>query len=456
MIDQVIERLETERQDALDRLKQLLSIQSVSTDPSFRGECEKAARWVGQQLEACGLSVEIRPTDGHPIVIGRSAEVPGAPTVLYYGHYDVQPPDPVEQWDSPPFEPTIRDRRIYARGASDDKGQMMCFIEALRAWKETAGGLPVNVRVVVEGEEECGSVAIGKLIESEPELLRSDIAVVSDTAMWDYHQPAIAYALRGLVYFDVKLHGPERDLHSGVYGGAVPNPATELARVLAQLFDADRRITLPGFYDRVEPVSDEERAQWEVLNFDDAGFAGSIGVEALTGEAGYTTLERRWARPSCDVNGLYGGYMGYGAKTVIPSSAGAKVSFRIVADQEPDEVATAFRQWLEDRTPPGCRWEVKQFAGARPVIVPTDSPYLRAATEAVESGCGRAPSLIRDGATIPVVSTFKTDLGVDTLLVGFGLNDDNLHSPNEKFELECFDMGRRTHAALIHRLANVG
>jgi acetylornithine deacetylase/succinyl-diaminopimelate desuccinylase-like protein len=331
----------------------------------------------------------------------------------------------------------------------------MCFIEALRAWHKVAGKLPVNVTVLIEGDEECGSTSLEKFVDEHQHLLKADVAVVSDTAMWEKGQPAITYGLRGLLYFDVKLFGPSRDLHSGVYGGTVANPATELVLVLGQLFDRDHRVTIPSFYDDVLPTTPEERAKWHALKFDELKFASSIGMSAVHGEAGRSTLERRWARPTCDVNGLYGGYMGKGAKTVIPSFAGAKVSFRLAPNQDPRKIDAAFRKFITDRTPPGCRWEIEDFGVARPVVVSTDSPYLAAAQKAVEKGCGKPAVLMRDGATIPVVSDFKTKLGIDTLLIGFGLNDDNLHSPNEKFELENFQMGCLTHAALLAELATL-
>lgn len=456
MNEAILNKVDENQASGLERLISFLKIESVSTDPAFKEHCNTASVWIADELKACGLTVEIHDTPGHPIVYGhvKSARE-GAPTMLFYGHYDVQPPDPVEKWTSPPFEPTIRDGKLYARGASDDKGQVMCFVEALRAWHEVEGEFPVNIKVLIEGEEECGSDHIDRFIEEKEADLKADIAVVSDTSMWERGQPAITYALRGLLYFDVKLFGPNRDLHSGVYGGTVANPCNELFKILGRLFDENHHVTVPGFYDDVVPLEDEERTQWEKLGFDEKKYGESIGLDALYGESGYSTLERRWARPAGDINGLYGGYMGEGAKTVIPSFAGAKVSFRLAANQDPAKIENAFRMWLEDQTPPGCHWELSSFGTANPVIVPTDSPYLEAAKQAVNDGCGKAPVLIREGATIPVVSTFKTALGLDTLLIGFGLNDDNLHSPNEKFELDCYRMGCRTHAALIGTLGTL-
>ena len=456
MFERVLEHLAQDRQAALDRLCDLLKIESVSTDPAFSGACQQAADWVGQELMHCGLDTAVHPTDGHPIVVGRyDGAGPEAPRVLFYGHYDVQPPDPLDLWKTPPFEPTVQDGRLHARGASDDKGQIMTFIEALRAWHQAIGKLPLNVTVVIEGEEECGSVNMDAFLESHADSLRADLAVVSDTAWWDHQTPAITYALRGLLYFDLKLHGPKRDLHSGVYGGTLANPANEMVKVLGRLFDQNHRVTVEGFYDDVEELDGEEQVLWEQLGFSDEKWARSIGVDALHGEAGFTTLQRRWARPSCDVNGLYGGYMGEGAKTVIPSFVGAKVSFRLAARQDPAKIEAAFRRWVQQNKPPGCRWEITSYGQATPVIVPTDSQYIQAAKEAVRIGCEAEPVLVRDGATIPVVASLKNKLGMDTLLIGFGLNDDNLHSPNEKFDLANFEAGCRTHAALLGKLGGL-
>lgn len=455
MLKQVLAMIEADHDAAVARLSDLLRIPSVSTDPAFAPQCDRAADWVVQQMRSCGLTAAVHPTTGHPVALGRyDGAGPAAPRVLFYGHYDVQPPDPMNLWTTPPFEPTVRDGKLFARGSSDDKGQVMCFLEALRAWKSVADGPPVNVTVLIEGEEECGSNSLGEFLTAHKADLKADVAVVSDTAMWARGRPAIVYGLRGLIYFDVQLHGPTRDLHSGVYGGAVPNPATELVLVLGQLFDARHRVTIPGFYDDVQQLGDTERQAWEKLNFDEKNFAESIGLTMLHGEAGFTTLERRWARPSCDINGLYGGYMGKGAKTVIPAFAGAKVSMRLAPDQDPAKIEKQFRAWLESKTPTGCRWHIEYFGGARPVGAPTNTPQVAAARRAMETGCGVAPVLIREGATIPVVADLKSKLGLDTLLIGFGLNDDNLHSPNEKFELTNFLMGCRTHAALLAELAS--
>ncbi len=457
MSDAALKYLDAHRDDAVARLRELLAIPSVSTDPNYTEHVRRAAGWVQQQLRACGLDAELIPTNGHPVVYGQTPDgvvPPDAPTVLFYGHYDVQPPDPLDKWESPPFEPTLRDGAIVARGASDDKGQVCCFLEALRAWHETAGAPPCRVKVVIEGEEECGSTSLPAMLERERDRLTADVVLVSDTSMWDADTPAITYALRGLVYFDVKLHGPSRDLHSGVYGGTLANPATLLARVLGRLFDDDNRITIPGFYDDVAPLTDQERERWGQLAFREEAFLGRVGATPF-GEAGFETLERRWARPACDINGLYGGYMGEGAKTVIPTFAGAKVSFRIPANMDPAKVARQFEHWLRRHDVGGCRWELTNHGMASPVATPLDSPYMAAARRAVEAAAGTPPVLVREGATIPVVAEFKATLGIDTILIGFGLESDGIHSPNERFALDRFALGARTHARLLADLAAI-
>ncbi len=445
---------------AVDRLCALLAIPSVSTDPAYADQMRAAAAWVADHLRGSGFEPRVMDTAGHPCVTARTTDAmvadPAAPRVLFYGHYDVQPPDPLDLWTTPPFEPTVRDGRLYARGASDDKGQVMCFLEALRTYRDAGEKLPCHVTVLIEGEEECGSVNLPPFIEQHKDELAADVVVVSDTSMWDADPqrpvPAITYAMRGLVYFDVKLHGPSRDLHSGVYGGSLANPATQLVRVLGKLLDDDHRVTLPGFYDDVAPLDEAEREQWRQLGFDEAGFLGDVGA-APFGEKGYSTLERRWSRPSCDVNGLYGGYMGEGAKTVIPTFAGAKVSFRIPADMDPKKVAAQFIDWVHAQDVGGCRWEITDHAGAWPAAAATDSPWMAAARRAVEQTSGRPPALVREGATIPIIADFKKTLGLDTLLLGFGLNSDNIHSPDEHFALDRFQLGVQTHAELLRQIA---
>ncbi len=460
MISPVLQHLETDRPAAVARLVEFLRIPSVSTQPAHKADIARAAQWVADALCEAGLVAEVEPTQGHPVVVGKSRDEDvmdaGAPRVLFYGHYDVQPPEPLELWDSPPFEPTIKDDMIVARGASDDKGQVACFLEALRAWRQVHGKLPCHVTVLIEGEEEMGGVNLPPFLRDNKDRLASDIVLVSDTAMWDRHTPAITYGLRGLIYFDIQLHNANRDLHSGIYGGTLANPAVMLTQVLGKLFDQHNRVTIPGFYDNVLAVDAEERQRWAALNFDEQrDLLQPVGVTRPHGEEDFDTLERKWARPSCDINGLYGGYGGPGAKTVLPSFAGAKVSFRTAPYQKGHVIAAAFEAWLRSHDVGGCTWKITPLGVADPVILPHDSPWMTAAIKAYEQSAGRKPVLMREGATIPVIADFKNILHTNSLLVGFGLNDDRLHAPNEKFELSCFYLGCRTHAALLAELARV-
>jgi acetylornithine deacetylase/succinyl-diaminopimelate desuccinylase-like protein len=373
--------------------------------------------------------------------------------VLYYGHYDVQPPTPLELWESPPFEPVIVDAehgpRIVARGAADDKGQLMTFVEAFRAWMAVHGSLPINVTVLLEGEEESGSPSLDPFLEANRDDLAADVCVITDTGMWNIDTPAITYMLRGLVYVDVTLHGPGHDLHSGMYGGGVVNPNNALARVLGALHDDDGVIQIPGFYDDVRELSDAEAAQWEGLGFDEAGFLASAGLEVSHGEAGRSLLQRLWSRPTCDVNGMWGGYTGAGAKTVIPAHASAKVSCRLVADQDPRKVYDGLVRFFEERTPTGCRWEIHPHGVSAAIRVPTESTYLESALAGLRRVFPQEPVLIGCGGSIPVAGSMQTILGFDSLLVGFSLDDDRVHSPNEKFEVRCFENGTRAHAAIL-------
>lgn len=455
----LLAHLESDQPHAVQRLKTFLSIASVSTDPAYQQSVHAAGQFVADQLAAAGFSPKLLPTKGHPVVYASTSDEqvvdPSAPRVLFYGHYDVQPPDPVDQWTTPPFEPTVRDGAIYARGACDDKGQVACFLEALRAYKTLGLKLPCHVTVMIEGEEECGSEHLPPFLDEHADDLAADIAVISDTTMWAPGVPAICYALRGLLYFDVQLHGPARDLHSGVYGGTIANPATVLMQILGRLFDQHHRVTMPGYYDDVIEVAQNEQQRWQALDFDQRAFLDSIGAAEPFGEAGYSTLARRWARPACDVNGLYGGYMGQGAKTIIPSFAGAKVSFRLAANQKPEKIAKAFRQWLQSQPVHGLKWKITEHGRAHPVAVATDSPWIAAASSAIERVAGRQPVLVREGATIPVVGQLKQKLGLDSLLIGFGLDSDAIHSPDEHFALDRFALGCKTHAALLAKLAEV-
>ncbi|MCA9178214.1 MAG: dipeptidase, partial [Planctomycetales bacterium] len=415
----------------------------------------RAAQWVAKQLSDLGLDTELVETPGHPIVYAETPPVENAPVALVYGHYDVQPPDPLDEWVSPPFEPTCRNGNVYARGATDDKGQMLTHIMSLQAWMATEGRLPLQIKFLIEGEEEVGSANIEAFLEERRQQLACDIVVISDTSQFGPGQPAITYGLKGIAYYELLLQGPSQDLHSGTFGGAVTNPANTLARILGELVDSSGRITLPGFYDNVLELSEHERESFASLPFRDQDFMAAIGVEGVTGEAGYSTLERRWARPTCDVNGLWSGYQGEGAKTVLPARAGAKFSFRLVPNQDPKQVSQSLASWLEQRMPPGIRYKLIDHHGAPGVVVPLDSPFMAAASRAIERGFGAAPVYIREGGSIPIVNTFKAMLGADTLLLGWGLNDDNMHSPNEKFSLADYQRGIHASACLWDELSRI-
>jgi acetylornithine deacetylase/succinyl-diaminopimelate desuccinylase-like protein len=438
-----------------DDLCQLLRIPSVSADSAFAPDVRRAAQWVAGQFRNLNLKTEICETPGHPIVYAESPPVPGAPVVLVYGHYDVQPPDPLDEWHTPPFEPTRRGGNLYARGATDDKGQMLTHVKSAQAWIKTTGQLPVQLKYLIEGEEEIGSSHLDHFIEAEARRLACDVVVISDTAQFAPGQPAITYGLKGIAYYELRLTGPKQDLHSGTFGGAVTNPANALARLLSALIDDQGQIQVPGFYDDVVPLTPAEREQFARLNISDEDFQRQIGVTGLSGEVGYTTTERRWARPTFDINGLTSGYQGEGAKTVLPARASAKFSFRLVPRQDPAKIAAALESMLGRLCPPGIQLELTAHHGAPGVVVPLDSPYMAAASRAIETGFGRAPVYIREGGSIPVVSTFREKLGVDTLLLGWGQTDDNTHGPNEKFCLADFHRGIKASAALWHELGQL-
>lgn len=436
-------------------LCELLRIPSVSTDGLHRAEIDQAARWLGNHLSDIGLEVELLETVGNPVVYAQTPPVPGAPSVMVYGHYDVQPPDPLDEWRSPPFEPTVRDGNLYARGATDDKGQLFTHIKSVEAWMRTAGQLPVQLKFVIEGEEEVGSEGLHDLLVRDSDRLACDVVVVSDSSQFGPGCPAITYGLRGIAYFELRLTGPQQDLHSGTFGGAVTNPANCLTRMLSSLMDTQGRIQLAGFYDDVVPLTDQERDQFAALPFDEAAFLRRLGVNGVTGEQGYTTMERRWARPTFDIHGLWGGYQAEGAKTVLPAKAGAKFSFRLVPHQDPAAVEQSLRAHLQAICPPGIRMELLAMHGATGVLVPLESPFMAAATEAIELGFGKPPVFIREGGSIPIVTLFHEQLGVDTLLLGWGQDDDNTHSPNEKFNLADFHRGIKTSAHLWETLGKI-
>ncbi len=453
MLDQVEKYLADNKDRAVDELKAFLRIPSISAKSECAEAMRKGAAFVREQLSAAGLEAEIVPTAGHPIVYGSLLGVKDAPTVLVYGHYDVQPPEPLELWTTGPFEPTVRDGCIYARGATDDKGQVLTHIKAVEAWMRTQGNLPVNVQFVIEGEEEVGSAHLDRFLADNRDKLRCDVAVVSDTSQYGPGIPAITYGLRGIVACEITLHGPNRDLHSGVFGGAVTNPVNALCRLIGRLHDADGRVAIPGFYDDVRPLGAEERTAFAALPFDEPAWARELGVEATAGEAGFTATERRWARPTCVVNGIIGGYTGEGPKTIIPSRAAAKITCRLVPDQDPEKITASLEEYLRGMLPPGARLDFRRYHGCKGLVFDESGPYMRAARAAIERAFGKAPVMIREGGSIPVVTTFRDVLGVDTLLLGWGQNTDNLHSPNEHFSLDDFHRGTRASACLWWELA---
>lgn len=435
-------------------LSALLRIPSISADPSRAADIRRAAEWVSGQFRNLGLATETIETSGHPLVYAQSPAVPSQPTVVVYGHYDVQPVEPLEEWLSLPFEPTKRSGNIYARGATDDKGQMLTHLFAARAWLKARGKLPVQLKFLIEGEEEVGSKGLIEYLATPAarEKLKCDVVVVSDSSQYGPGQPAITYGLRGIAFFELRVTGPRQDLHSGTFGGAVTNPINAICKLLDSLIDERGRVQVPHFYDDVLPLTDHERRQIAALPFTDEAFEKQIGVKGTSGEAGFSTLERRWARPTFDVHGIWGGQQM--AKTAIPARAGAKFSFRLVPNQDPHTIAAATREFLLARCPPGIEIEPIPYRGAKGVVVPLDSPYVAAAARAIERGFGKSPVYIREGGSIPIVTNFKGELGVDTLLLGWGLDDDNTHSPNEKFCLADFHRGIKASAHLWNELTS--
>lgn len=449
----VINYLNEHQEDSVEQLKQLLRIASVSADSAYKSEVLKAAEFVRSGLADAGLDAQLVPTEGYPIVYAEWTKAAGAPTVLIYGHYDVQPADPVSLWTTPPFEPTIRDGRIWARGATDDKGQFWTHVLSVAGWLKVTGALPVNVKFVIEGEEEVGSKNLDKYLESNKDKLACDVAVISDTSQYGPGMPAITYGLRGILACEVTLTGPNRDLHSGTFGGSVLNPVNALARLVSKLHDENGRIQIPGFYEQVVELDDKERAEFAQLPFNEGDYLADLGVNAAWGEAGYSTTERRWARPTCDVNGMFGGYTGEGPKTIIPSTATAKITCRLVPDQDPHALTEALKKFLEANVPAGVRMKFSTAHGGQPSMADPTSPYIAAAKTAIEKAFGKAPVLIREGGSIPVVASLSHLLGVDTLLLGWGQNSDNLHSPNEHFALDGFHNGTLASAYLWNELA---
>ena len=454
-LNDVLAKIDADLDQSLDRLFAWLRIQSISTDSAFAGECRKAAEWLKADLESLGFSASVRPTAGHPVVYAKAPDA-GGKRALFYGHYDVQPVDPLELWDTPPFEPriiTLPDGRkaISARGACDDKGQVMTFIEACRAYKAVTGALPLGITFLVEGAEEDGSKHLPEWVEENAADLKADFALVCDTGMWDQKTPAITTSLRGMVYEEIVVRCADRDLHSGLFGGAAQNPIRVIGRIIADLHDKDGRITVPGFYDGVSDTPTQILEQWKQLNLDD--FLPGVGLKHPAGEKDRLLIEQIQSRPTCDVNGIIGGYTGEGTKTVIAGEARAKISFRLVGEQNPQKIIDSFRNFVRERIPADCSVEFIGHKGSRALALPYDMSELTAARGALQDEWGVPPVLIGSGGSIPIVGDFKRTLGLDTLLVGFGLDDDRVHSPNEKYDLTSFHKGTRSWARILDALA---
>ncbi len=443
-MEEVQSYIKGNRQRFLDELLDFLRIPSISADKKYKEDVLKAAGWLRDELNRIGMdAVEIVPTKGYPIVYGEKKVDASFPTILVYGHYDVQPPDPLDLWNSPPFEPVIKNDKIYARGACDDKGQLYMHVKALEAMMKT-GKLTCNVKVMFEGEEEVGSENLGHFLEEYKDRLSADVILVSDTSIIANDVPSITTGLRGLSYVEVEVTGPNIDLHSGVYGGAVGNPANILAKMIASLHDEDKHITIPGFYSDVEVVSAEERRQMNMAPFSEQDYMNDLDVKALMGEKGYTTLERTSIRPTVEVNGIWGGYIGEGAKTVLPSKATAKISMRLVPNQDPDKITALFTEHIKSIAPPSVKVKVTPHHGGHPAVTPTDTIEYKAASKAMEKSFGKAPLPQRSGGSIPIVALFESVLGVKTVLLGFGLDSDAIHSPNEHYGLFNFYKGIET------------
>ena len=453
----VIDFIQTNRDRYVSELGALLAIPSISALPAHAGDVRRCAEWLGDEMRRVGLeNVRLIETPGQPVVYGDWLHAADAPTILFYGHYDVQPVDPVELWESPPFEATVRDGEIYARGAADDKGQVFMHLKAIEAHLRQTSRLPVNIKLILEGEEEVGSKHLDAFVAENQALLAADVVVVSDSAMFERGIPSICYSLRGLVYYQIDLRGTTSDLHSGVFGGAVANPAMVLAQILAQMKDKSGRVKIPGFYDDVLPLSDEERQAWQALPFNEKRYRKDLGAPKLFGESGYSVLERVWARPTFEVNGLLSGFTGEGAKTVIPATAMAKISMRLVPNQDPARIGELFEAYVRKVAPKTVEVTVTPMHGGRPWITSYDHAYIQAAGRAIEQGFGKAPVFCRDGGSIPVISTFQQQLGLPAVLFGVGLPDENAHAPNERLDLGNFHNGIVASACLYDEIARVG
>jgi acetylornithine deacetylase/succinyl-diaminopimelate desuccinylase-like protein len=455
-MNQVVDFINVNRDRYVEELKQYLGIPSISALPQHATDVRRAAEWTAEELRRVGLqNVRLIETPGNPVVYGDWLGAPDAPTILFYGHYDVQPVDPVDQWITPPFEATVRDGEIYARGAADDKGQVFMHIKAVEAHLKKNGRLPLNIKFFIEGEEEVGSVHLDDFVRSHKQDLSADVVVISDSPMFDRGIPSICYGLRGLTYFQIDVRGTKTDLHSGSFGGAVANPAFVLAQMLSQMKDRSGRIKVPGFYDDVRELSEAERAEWKKLPFNETKYRKDLGAPRLYGETGYSTLERVWARPTFEVNGLLSGFTGEGAKTVLPATAMAKVSMRLVPDQDPQKIGDLFEAYVRKIAPKTVDVKITRMHGGKPWMTEFDNKYVRAAGRAIEQGFGKSPVFNREGGSIPVVSTFQEELGVPSVLFGVGLPDENAHAPNEKLDLGNFHNGIIASAYLYQEIASL-
>ena len=455
-MDKVIDFINVNREKYLDELKALLAIPSVSALPEHAPDVKRCAAWCADEMRRVGLqNVRLIDTPGNPVAYGDWLGASGAPTLLFYGHYDVQPVDPLALWESPPFEATIRDGEIYARGSADDKGQVFMHFKAVEAHLKQNGRLPVNMKFIIEGEEEVGSVNLDDFVRSHRHELEADVVVISDSPMFDRGVPSICYGLRGLVYVQIDLRGSKTDLHSGSFGGAVANPAFVLSQMMAQMKDRGGRVKVPGFYDDVRPLEEAERQAWARLPFNEKKYRKDFGIPRLFGERDYTTLERTWARPTLEVNGLLSGFTGEGAKTVLPAVAMAKISMRLVPDQDPNKIAELFEVYLRKITPKTVELKITRMHGGKPWMTSFDNPFVQAAGRAIERGFGRPPIFTREGGSIPVVSTFQEELGLPSVLFGVGLPDENAHAPNEKLDVSNFHNGVIASAYLYDEMAHI-
>ncbi|MDO5646810.1 M20/M25/M40 family metallo-hydrolase [Paracoccus sp. (in: a-proteobacteria)] len=454
-LNQVLDRLDTGLDDALNRLKAFLRIPSISTDPAHNGDVRAAAEWLANELRDLGFDAQLRDTPGHPMVVAHSPRGDARP-LLFYGHYDVQPVDPVELWDRAPFDPEIQDtpqgRVIRARGASDDKGQLMTFVEAFRAWRDIHGELPTDITILCEGEEESGSPSLRPFLRDNADELRASLAMICDTGLYADGRPAITTQLRGLVGQEVTIHAADRDLHSGAFGGLAANPILILAQALAALKDDTGRVTLPGFYDGVQELTDDLRADWDALNFDAAGFLSGVGLTTPIGERGRTPLEMLWNQPTAEINGITGGYTGAGFKTVLPAQASAKVSFRLTGQQDPEKIRTAFQDHIHRFVPDDCRVDFTDHGASPASVMDTSDPAFGQAKQALTDEWGVDAAYIGAGGSIPIAGDFKELLGMDAMLIGFARDDDRIHSPNEKYDVDSFAKGARSWARIIAAL----